>query len=193
VVARDAPEAAQSPRTHAPSCSMPPPGATRASRLPCRRRRGRERDRPGRGRGVRAGLDLGCHRFGRVVDLVDDEHAVAHAGEGAADDLLAVALLVARRRVDHVEARLDCARAVATHCSIGRSVGEIADAQRRRHEPVRPRGLRGSNTRCAIVAPGMRPAGRQAPERLRSWRSILARTDASASRQISWIVSSKNR
>lgn len=53
-----------------------------------------------------AGLNLRNHRLVMVVDLVDDELAVATSFEGRADDLLAVTFLVARSGIDEVQTRI---------------------------------------------------------------------------------------
>ncbi|MFT3766399.1 MAG: hypothetical protein QM820_12940 [Minicystis sp.] len=76
-----------------------------------------------------AGLDLRGDGAVEVIDLVDDEHALTTAAQGGADDLLAVAVLVAGRGVDDVEAGVERAAHGGDAGFEGdRAIGEITDA-----------------------------------------------------------------
>src|SRR5690606_15680562 len=71
-----------------------------------------------------------------VVDLVDDEDARAASSERGAHDALAVAILVARRRIDQVEPEVEGSpqrgdERVERDCTIG----DVTDADARRREP----------------------------------------------------------
>ena len=82
-----------------------------------------------------APVNLRGHGPVHVVDLVDDEHALAPALEGGPDDLLAVPVLVSGGGVDDVQARVHRA-ADGGHALLQRhgAVGQVADAQDRRPE-----------------------------------------------------------
>ena len=82
-----------------------------------------------------APVDLRGHGPVHVVDLVDDEHALAPALEGGPDDLLAVPVLVAGGGVDDVQAGVHRA-ADGGHALLERhgAVGQVADPQDRRPE-----------------------------------------------------------
>jgi len=88
-----------------------------------------------------------------VVDLVDDEHAVASAPQSRADDLLAVTLFVVRRGVDQVQTRVHRAMD-GGDAAFERdlAVGEIANPGMVALNPVRPSSRRVGTSRANRLA-----------------------------------------